>query len=624
MKSIKITPTINNKECSTAIAARPQYNEDVIPSLLNGELPASLKFTYPMPLRSCNPDQIAGIAKSIEKINSKQIDNLYSLATAGLLTPEGLLRCQETLVRNLAVYEEFGEVQRINFSLPFEQALNRISDYRTIKKKLTQIANEERINYEARNAKVGGATNQPYCSNQTIIFRDRQEEITRDILNKIYVRRTDSDQMITLADIAESQELRRFKHLFHISKNIQSIADDAGFTGYFVTLTAPGNYHPNPANGKRSYDQNNLRNAHTYIQERWKLIRARLTKVGTPLSIDTFFGMRTVEAHKDGCAHWHLMIFTRPETFEIFSSLVREFFPRLKQCDFKTIDREKGEATSYLFKYLTKAVDSSKFDHKGLEQDDRDAELYLLDQSTLTHARRVTTALRAQRIRQYQCFGIGNAMTKYRVINKIEESISSIESELAKNTLSACRVYNNGTRDKGNRNLIGFKNLVTKFNEEFELIKEPYQNRFGEPAKRIAGVRFKCGHAVYLPVYEIYRNPLELLEESIVVPAINIEELDDLERKSFIKDLYVANDDDINMLFFKERGSTVTVIDSDPREANRPCRAKHKRPTASELLQTLNEANLKRSNVSYVDINRSKTVGPPLEVDEILALLSNW
>ncbi|MDF5959084.1 replication endonuclease [Pseudomonas aeruginosa] len=402
----------------------------------------------PLRLRYCSPSRISGIAKTLTKSNCKTINNLNLQASLGLIDENQLRIEKEKFLQDLWVCEDEGLHRHINFSMEAEMAIKRACDYRSIKRKLIKVANEERINEEAKKGQVGGKTMQPYCSDRTLEFRKRQEEASHKSLEKIYVKRKSSDHIITLAEIAKKQELRKFNHLFHVSKNIQAMADDLGFKGYFVTFTAPGNYHPNPTKGKRSYNQDSLRNAHTYLQDHWKLIRARLAKADVPLSISTLFGMRFVEVHKDGCAHWHLLIFTNRKNFSIFRELANEFFPAHRQWDYKKINRKKGSATSYLFKYVAKAVDSSKFEDARLEQNEQDDELFELDRASLAHAKRVTAALRAQGIRQYQCFGIGNAITKYRLINKIEECVSSFTSETMRNTLSACRMYNNGKKIK--------------------------------------------------------------------------------------------------------------------------------------------------------------------------------
>jgi hypothetical protein len=595
-------PKTLSSEFKHFLKALSYFDDNELELLSTGKIPAPIALNRVLHLKHATPQQISGIAKDLVHTHSLSVNRLTILETMGYLSAEELGAQQKLLIDSMAILEEDDQWIPINFGLSLEKSLLRACDYRSIKKQLIKIANDERINSEAKRRKIGGKTDQPYCSDETLKFRKTQEEISQKTLESVYVSRVGAGEVTTLADIAKGQEQRRFNQLFHISKNLQSVADDAGFEGYFVTFTAPGNYHPNPALGKCSYDQARLRSGHEYIQDRWKLIRARLAKLKCPLSIETFFGMRFVEAHKDGCAHWHLLFFTTPERFSIFENLANEYFPSRRQWDYEKVDRSRGEASSYLFKYVAKTVNSSKFDDARLLPDEEDESRLEKDQASLKHVDRVTATLRAQRIRQFQCFGIRNALTKYRVINKIEENINEFTSESVRQSLSACRMYNNGKQEKNNRNLIGFKNLITKFSDSFELIKEPYLNRFGEQSSRITGVLFNCGYAYYLPEYEISRNIEDLLGE--VQYWASDEELDKLERETFMQHTEQNYDtawDD----FFK-----VTVIYSYPR------------PTASQLIDLIKHQQPKRFFVKYTDIQIKTETRPPLSVHEIIELLT--
>jgi len=599
-------PITLSPEFKHFLKALSYFDDNELELLSAGKIPPPVVLNRAVYLKHATPEQISGIAKDLAHIHSLSLRRLNVLEMMKYISTEELGAYQRQVIESMAILEESEKWIPISFGLPLEQSLARACDYRSIKKQLVKIANDERINTEANRRKVGGKTDQPYCSDQTLTFRKTQEAISLKTLEGVYVSRVGSGQIITLADIAKDQEQRRFNQLFHISKNLQSVADDAGFEGYFVTFTAPGNYHPNPALGKRSYDQERLRSGHEYIQDRWKRIRARLAKLKCPLSVDTFFGMRFVEAHKDGCAHWHLLFFTTPERFAQFQSLANEYFPARRQWDYEKVDRARGEASSYLFKYVAKTVNSSKFEDARLAPNEEDEKRLDNDQSSLKHIDRVTAALRAQRIRQFQCFGISNTLTKYRIINKIEENVDEFASDSVRQSLLACRMYNKGKKDKSDRNLIGFKNLITKFSDSFELIKEPYLNRFGEPLSRITGILFNCGFAYHLPEYEISRNLEDLLGD--IQYWASDEELDKVERDTFITNTLSDLDTSWDELF--KEPETVTVIYSDPR------------PTASQLIDLIKHQQPKRFFVKYTDIQTKTEARPPLSAHEIIELLT--
>jgi hypothetical protein len=169
-------------------------------------------------------------------------------------------------------------------------------------------------------------------------------------------------------------------------------------------------------------------------------------------------------------------------------------------------------------------------------------------------------------------------------------------------------------------------------------VKEQYVNRFGESALRVTGVQFSCDYTYELPRYEIHASLPDFIESEVmklydsapILAAIRErramdEELDNLERETFRMSMHAANDDDVDSDYFKEHeDALVTVIYSDPSKANRPQGANDKRPTASDLLKIVKETNIRRYNVSYIDVQSMKIHKPPLNADEVLALLSNW
>ncbi len=90
----------------------------------------------------------------------------------------------------------------------------------------------------------------------------------------------------------------------------------------------------------------------------------RLCKAGIRV-----FGFRVVEPHHDGTPHWHMLLFVRPEQVDE----LRDIFvitPRLEDSEelqsykalkarfhVESIDKEKGSATGYIAKYISKNID---------------------------------------------------------------------------------------------------------------------------------------------------------------------------------------------------------------------------------------------------------------------------
>lgn len=444
------------------------------------------------PLRECSIEQQCRIARLVVMHNRTELEAIHTRYSLGMLNPETYQAALQAFIEQMSIEIEHGKHVKLILGKKQSSILKRSVDYRTIKRHVTRIANDERVNAEARQRSVGVSTNELYCSNRTLRDTLKRAEKNQEYLSSKGFLLDDGQTLVTLAEIAKGKELRRFSELYHINKNLEAMAQVRALSSYFVTLTAPPNFHPNPSKGKNSYDQVRLRAAHEAIDNGWKLTRARMSKSGVKFCTDVFFGIRFVEAHKDGCAHWHLLIHARPEAFAIFERHVRTYFPRRTQYDGKLMNPEIASAASYTFKYMSKAVDSSKTSHQGHTEGARKQERNDSDLSELSHVDRVNAALKSQRIRQFQLFGVQNSMTKYRFLNKISTKLSDIHCQTAKAVLKDCR-FNDGSAfnsdPRHEKNLAGFKNLLEHHFDKIEFIKENDINRFDEPVTRTRGIR---------------------------------------------------------------------------------------------------------------------------------------
>src|SRR5690606_1259215 len=114
---------------------------------------------------------------------------------------------------------------------------------------------------------------------------------------------------------------------YHIIKNLEHLADENSFKWLFITLTAPAEYHPNPAKGKRRYnDQLGIAASHEYIRTKWSQIQSVLSSRGIPACPESYFGVRTVEPHKDGSMHWHILLFAKATLLKDIIKAIREKF----------------------------------------------------------------------------------------------------------------------------------------------------------------------------------------------------------------------------------------------------------------------------------------------------------
>ncbi|VVO70033.1 replication endonuclease [Pseudomonas fluorescens] len=363
---------------------------------------------------------------------------------------------------------------------------------------LENRVNLERINFEARHKLVGGPNSENkevYSSNATVKRMREKTEASNKSLSTMFIKNTITGQELSMLDIANASFSNRFNELYSFTKNFEAMAKENEMDWIFVTLTAPPEFHPNPSSlkSKCSYKPElGVKGSHAYINGAWKIIRAMLSKWGIKASPTTYFGARTVEVHKDGCIHWHLLIFIQNSLIHNFTKACREKFPLPGQLKIVLGDDNKGSASSYVFKYIMKEFNTNTLDRSitsRLTEADRlkDAEREQMDLASIENSERVRAAIRAMCIRQYQTIGLLRVTTLLRKINKLDLTpvVDTEETILG------------FIRKEVWRNPMGLKNLLQKphiFSQgegqspSIKLIKESTLSRYGEERERIIGI----------------------------------------------------------------------------------------------------------------------------------------
>lgn len=301
---------------------------------------------------------------------------------------------------------------------------------------------------------------------------------------------TFTGEKISLSELARQALVNRFNELYWISKNLESIADERGMGWLFVTYTAPPEYHPNPLNGKCSYDAAlGVKASHSYILSAWSRVRSLLSKRDIRSGIDTYFGMRTAETHKDGSVHWHILVFVAPHLAQDFINASATQFAQYGQMKVEVGDPAIGSASSYIFKYLAKGFDPSVSGDSASSNGDEQVDEFRenSDMASIRNGERVRAALRAMRIRQYQTFGVKNVLSLVRAINKLKgEEIQSLTGEVA--LVVSTEIWRNV---KGLKYLLENDELITKVDgvAPLMIVKQEDTNIYGERILKYAGLK---------------------------------------------------------------------------------------------------------------------------------------
>ncbi|WP_081329261.1 replication endonuclease [Pseudomonas fluorescens] len=501
---------------------------------------------------------------------------------------------QEAAIQSLVTREL---IDNPNFKkcekLSVETQLNYLRDFSFIKRRLTAIAHKERLRLEARTKKIGADQKSSYCSDETLSFISRGDEKNAEFLKKKFVVIKETGEAICLRDIQKNKSKNKFNESYFIIKNLEAVAQDNGFTPYMLTLTAPANYHPNPAKGTCSFNKYSTTDSQDYLKNAWARLRAQLAKpsCGISMSLTTCFGVRTAELHRDGCVHWHIVLFIDPKLVDRFKATLYKSYSDT-QAKLEAI--VGSTASTYALKYIIKTVDSDELQISYTDKDiEKDALRKSEDLSTITEGARVRAGIRAMSIRQVQYYGVKSSLTVFRTLNKITESTDQFPPEIA-SIIRNCRINDRHTKTK---NLSAYKNFLQIHIHDVELIRQESTNKHGLLSEKVVGIRFISSGIEYYT-----NNKYEIC--SALKVAKN-------ERSIDFKHLETSS-----------TAHAVTLISIYPREKPAIKLASISRPTASELLKRAREINPSRYYVNYINPYIENTSTQTLSMDEICMLMS--
>lgn len=272
---------------------------------------------------------------------------------------------------------------------------------------------------ENGNIKLGivRAKREPYASRDAVYRCLRQEERNRNLMEKTVLQNEHGDRfsLQELAELSTSNKAIRRAELMTRIRGMEDFASEYGYAALFVTITCPSYFHATThASGRAApnplYRGMTPRQGQTYLCKVWCQIRAKLDREGIAT-----FGLRVAEPHHDGCPHWHLIMFVKPDQANALESIIRHYAlldspdeqgAQKHRCKFVQINAEQGSATGYVAKYIAKNIDGYKLDTD------------LNGGPAITASIHVTAWAKTHGIRQFQAFGAGSVMV-WRELRRI-------------------------------------------------------------------------------------------------------------------------------------------------------------------------------------------------------------
>ena len=214
---------------------------------------------------------------------------------------------------------------------------------------------------------------QLYVSNETLekitARRNRSLKIMQDLLAV-----SDEGDEVDMVDILKGSIANptvRMAELMNRIYGFEEYAKQHGHMGEFYTFTAPSKYHANSSK-YAGYTPDEVQKE--YFSPMWARIRAKLHKEGL-----TIYGFRIAESHKDGCTHWHILLFMPQQQVVKVSNILVDYAFReeatetgayLNRFDWEEIDPKHGSAMAYIIKYISKNIADFNFDKPVINSND--------------------------------------------------------------------------------------------------------------------------------------------------------------------------------------------------------------------------------------------------------------
>lgn len=298
----------------------------------------------------------------------------------------------------------------------------RMASEKWWKNRLRRVASEWREHLQIAMGNVS-KTRTAYASKVCVMEWREQRKRTREFLKGMDLEDEQGNRisLIEKYDGSVANPAIRRGELMNRIDGFEKISNQLGYVGEFYTLTAPSKFHATTRAGYRNNKWNGSSPADTqsYLTGLWAKIRAKLHREEIRI-----FGIRVAEPHHDATPHWHMLMFMLPEDVSRVRAIISKYACKEDKQELKSdkarkarfhaeaIDPDKGRATGYIAKYISKNIDGFALDG---ERDDESGEM-------LKDSAPAVSAWAARwHIRQFQFVG-GAPVTVYRELRKMADT----------------------------------------------------------------------------------------------------------------------------------------------------------------------------------------------------------
>lgn len=370
---------VNHKESVRAFEKRKKARVaealSIFPSLVEriNDSQSLLKKAQLTPLYQMNSKQIKALANNFADFINEELNRACTTALPSVKDGEQAFKVLLAIYRELA-----GKVNAFKLELPevkqqpaLVSALLKVTDPMTWERKFNRMAKKQaehfRIAVGMVHSNLGG-----YVSNERLReFEEQKKANFEFIKNSILINTLNLEEQYELLDIwlktNANPKINRIELMTRL-RGYEEIADEYGDLGVFVTLTTPSKYHAMLQQGGANPKWNGASPTMSkdYLNRVWARIRSAFKREDVPV-----YGLRVAEPHHDATPHYHFVLWTVPEKMRELKRIMYRYAleedgdekgAKRRRCTFKLIDKEKGSATAYVSKYISKNIDALGMD----------------------------------------------------------------------------------------------------------------------------------------------------------------------------------------------------------------------------------------------------------------------
>lgn len=264
------------------------------------------------------------------------------------------------------------------------------------------------LNFVKKNAEI-------YASDLNVTRRRWQKQKQHEFLENMLATNEEGFSFLLSEAKATSVSNPRVRkaELIVRSRGFEEYAKTKQHSGIFITLTCPSKYHrahSTSGDPTKNWNGSTARDAQDYLKTTFARIRAELNRQGIRA-----YGVRVAEPHHDGTPHWHLLLFIKDTSEQLLKDIFTHYAYEedgdeegadKHRITFVKIDPNRGSATGYIVKYISKNIDGENLDSG------------IYGEEPTEGARRIETWASVWGIRQFQQIG-GAGVSIWRELRRM-------------------------------------------------------------------------------------------------------------------------------------------------------------------------------------------------------------